>query len=196
VWARNVDGSGKEEALEPGGNQHIPNAWAPDGRTLAVVKGFPASSIWLLPLEGKPEARLFQPEAYCPAFSPDGRWIVYGAAPVVGTADQIVAQSLSGTGGKFQLTSEGGGHPVWAGREIFFARRNKIYAMDVETQPAFRVGPARPLFDAPFVLSNGPFREYDVSADGKTFVFVQGASEAPWKQFEVALNWTPASEGR
>jgi hypothetical protein len=56
----------------------------------------------------------------------------------------------------------------------------------------------RALFDAPFDLSTGPLRNYDVSPDGQTFVFVRGASEAPWKQFDVALHWTPApaSEGK
>ncbi len=190
VWSRNVDGSGKEEPLEPGGNQHIPSSWAPDGRSLAVIRGFPAADIWLLPLEGKPEARLFQAEAYGPVFSPDGRWIAYGSAPVAGSTDQIVAQSASGSGGKFQLTSEGGGYPVWAGREIFFVRRNRVYAMEVETQPVFRAGPARALFEAPFDLSTGPLRNYDVSPDGRSFVFVRGVSEAPWRQFDVALNWT------
>jgi serine/threonine-protein kinase len=196
VWSRNVDGSGKEEALEPGGNQHVPSHWAPDGRTLAVIKGFPAADIWLLPLEGKPEARLFQPDGYGPIFSPDGRWIVYASAPVAGSTDQIVVQSVSGSGGKFQLTSEGGGYPVWAGREIFFVRRNRVYAMEVETDPAFRAGAARALFEAPFDLTTGPLRNYDVSPDGKTFVFVQGASEAPWRQFDLALNWTTALESK
>jgi Tol biopolymer transport system component len=190
VWSRNVDGSGKDEPLEPGGNQHIPSSWAPDGRSLAVIRGFPAADILLLPLGGKPEARLFQAEAYGPVFSPDGRWIAYASAAVAGSTDQIVAQSASGSGGKFQLTSEGGGYPVWVGREIFFVRRNRVYAMMVETQPAFRAAAARLLFEAPFDLSTGPLRNYDVSPDGKSFIFVRGVSEAPWRQFDVALNWT------
>ncbi|HKA35634.1 MAG TPA: hypothetical protein VKH43_02385 [Thermoanaerobaculia bacterium] len=62
--------------------------------------------------------------------------------------------------------------------------------MDAETEPALRTGPARSLFAVPFVLSNGHLREFDVSPDGKTFVFVRGPSEAPWRQFELVQNWT------
>ena len=193
IWARNVDGSGKEEALEPGGLPDIPSHWAPDGKSLALTRNFPATDIWVLPTEGKgkAEARLFQTEGYGPVFSPDGLWIVYSSAAVAGSNDQVVAKSVTGSG-RLQLTSEGGAYPVWVGREIFFIRKSRLYVMGVETRPALRTSAAQPLFDAPFDLSTGPLRNYDVSPDGQTFVFVSGASEAPWKQFDVALHWTPA----
>ncbi len=106
VFARNTDGSGTEEQIGSGGRPDIPSDWSPDGRTLAVTRGFPSTDIWLLTVEGKRDERLFQRGAYGPVFSPDGRWIAY-AAPA-GGVDQVFVRPASGSGGALQVTSEGG----------------------------------------------------------------------------------------
>ena len=188
VFARNSDGTGTEEALGTPGHPFIPSSWAPDGRTLAVTSGFPATDIWMLTVEGKREERSWQPAAYGAVFSPDGRWIAYTAT--AGGIDQVVVRPASGTGGAVQVTPDGGAAPAWAGHELFFVRRGSLHVLDVSTEPAFQAGASKVLFEAPFELDTAPLRNYDVTRDGKRFVFVRSASAPHWGQIHLTLNWT------
>ncbi|HSP94049.1 MAG TPA: hypothetical protein VLU06_05825, partial [Thermoanaerobaculia bacterium] len=92
-------------------------------------------------------------------------------------------------GGKWQLTTDGGTLPVWAGNEIFFLHGAQIRSVEVQTQPAFKAGLPRTLFEGQFELRTAPLRNYDVTRDGKRFVFVQGGTEAGAREIDVVLNW-------
>jgi serine/threonine-protein kinase len=188
VYSRNADGSGSEESLGKSGHPYIPSDWSLDGRTLAVTRGFPNTDVWLLTVEGKKEERPFQTAAYGAVFSPDGRWIAYTAS-AAGGIDQVLVRPASGSGGALQVTSEGGTSPAWAGRELFFARGGKILVLETSTEPSFQAGPARVLFEAPFELETAPLRNYDVSRDGRRFVFVRGVSDSRWREIHLDLNW-------
>ena len=187
VFSRNTDGSGTEEQIGSGGRPDIPSDWSSDGRTLAVTRGFPSTDVWLLTVEGKRDERLFQRGAYDPVFSPDGRWIAYTAP--AGGVDQVFVRPASGSAGALQATSEGGAYPAWAGRELFFVRRGRILVLETSTEPSFQAGPARVLFEAPFELETAPLRNYDVSRDGRRFVFVRSGSESVWREIHVHLGW-------
>ena len=58
-----------------------------------------------------------------------------------------------------------------------------------------RIGPyeilsPRELFDAgPYDRGSLPLRNFDVTRDGQTFVFVTGVSGREWKQVDVVLDW-------
>ena len=63
-------------------NYQSAGAWSPDGKQLAFLRSDPETGldIWILPLEGKPEAFLKTgfPERF-QEFSPDGRWLAYSS---------------------------------------------------------------------------------------------------------------------
>ena len=65
----------------------------------------------------------------------------------------------------------------------------KVIVADVQTQPEFKVGPLRELFDMTFDRGSIPLRNYDVSRDGQTFVFMTETSGRVWKQVDVVLDW-------
>jgi hypothetical protein len=46
------------------------------------------------------------------------------------------------------ISNEGGQYSRWShnGREIFFFTGDKLMSVDVQTQPAFKAGTPRPLF--------------------------------------------------
>ena len=61
--------------------------------------------------------------------------------------------------------------------------------IEVQTQPAFRAGKPEPLFEGRFELRTAPLRNWDVSPDGKQFVFVAGGADSGAREVDVVLNW-------
>jgi hypothetical protein len=45
------------------------------------------------------------------------------------------------------------------------------------------------LFEVTYDKGSQPLREYDVTRDGNTFVFVSGYAGRDWRQLDVALGW-------
>jgi hypothetical protein len=61
--------------------------------------------------------------------------------------------------------------------------------VEVQTEPSFRVSAIRDLFEIAYDKGSQPLREYDVTRDGNTFVFVSGYAGRDWRQLNVALGW-------
>jgi serine/threonine-protein kinase len=128
-WVR-ADGSGEPIRLTASPNRQRPASFSPDGKRLAFTE---SGQIWTLPLDlsdpdhphaGKPE--LFPVtvvvENAPPMFSPDGRWLAY-VSNDSGINEVIVRPfPVSSAGGKWQVSTGGGGYPLWtkSGRELFY----------------------------------------------------------------------------
>lgn len=87
------------------------------------------------------------------------------------------------------MVSQGGGtSPRWRrdGKELFYLRPDgELMAADVKSSgEAFEAGVPKPLFKATVVDG------WDVSADGKKFIFPTSAGETMQYPFTVVLNWT------
>lgn len=65
-------------------------------------------------------------------------------------------------------------------------RARQMWAVAVETEPEFRPGTPRLLFEGPYNLSNSTHPHYDVSADGR-FIMLEQESERT--TFNIVLNW-------
>ncbi len=94
-----------------------------------------------------------------------------------------------------RISPNGGTEPVWSrdGRELFYLEGNKMMAVAVETEPAFRFQPAEELFEGGFVTYPIAFRIYDVAPDGR-FVMIHPAGPEPQEaaaaaHMVVVLNW-------
>ena len=187
IFIKASDGTGEEEPLQPDARPDIPSDWSRDGLTLVIERNFPSTSIMTVSLSDRKETP-FEPSGACPVFSPDGRWIAYTAISP-GNPAQVLVKPASGPGGKVQISPEHGAFPVWTDAGLFFLVDRKVVVVDVQTQPAFKAGPLRELFDISFDHGSLPLRNFDVSRDGKTFVFVTGTSNRVWKQMNVVLDW-------
>ncbi len=188
IYFKNADGTGAEEPLEPTATAELPSDWARDGSMLAVTKNYPTTDLLLVSLPDRKQT-LFEPGAYGAAFAPDGRWLAYGVL-TPGNAPQVLVKPVSGTGGKVQITADRGAYPVWTDSGLVYMVDKKVVAADVQTQPVFKPGPPRVLFDAgAYDRGTIPLRNYDVTRDGQTFVFVSGVSGRDWKQVNVSLDW-------
>jgi eukaryotic-like serine/threonine-protein kinase len=187
IWLKNADATGEEEHLQPAPKPELPADWSRDGSRLLLTGGFPSTDVFTFSVADRKETS-FEPGAGCPVFSPDGRWVAYTVL-TPGNRSQILVKAASGQGGKVQITSDQGAFPVWTDKGIYFLVDRKLVVVDVQTQPVFRAGPIRELFEIPYDRGTIPMRNFDVTRDGETFVFVAGVSGREWRQVNVSLDW-------
>jgi len=105
---------------------------------------------------------------------------------------EIYVRPFRESGGKTQISNDGGDEPVWSrnGRELFYINGDKTMAVDVETQPMFRAGTPHLLFTGRYQPSPNGVSGYDVSPDGKRFLKIQPTSpEQAESQINIVINW-------
>ncbi len=189
-----ADGSGPEEVLVPRSNYpQLPDSWSPDGKTLAYVLSAPTENTWTFSLNGNERPRLFQARAYGAVFSPDGRWIAY-TSPENGS-EEVYVRSFPDPTGKWQVSQDGGTSPRWTkkGNGLVYLQGEKVMEVDVDPGNSFEASAPRLLFQLPsgnYDVKTAPAVNYDVTADGETFVFVGRVAEpAAAPRLEFVLNW-------
>jgi Tol biopolymer transport system component len=101
--------------------------------------------------------------------SPDGRWMVY-ASNETGRYE-VWLQSLPPDGKRYQLTRDGGSHPMWApdGQSLYFDRARQMFRLGVNTKdPTASVQPT-PLPIKGFVQAEYR-RQFDLMPSGRQFL--------------------------
>ena len=105
----------------------------------------------------------------------------------------MYVQPFPGPGAKHQISTDGGHVPAWSpdGRELFYRNGDKLMAVEIETQPMFRAGIPRLLFERRWNRGQFSRGEYDISPDGKRFLMIKPVDpeESPPTQINVVLNW-------
>jgi eukaryotic-like serine/threonine-protein kinase len=188
LFWKTADGTGDEERLTTGENNQVPSSWSPDGKWLAFVELSPTTGpdIWMLRLDEERKQEPFLRTSFNEGnamFSPDGRWLAYVSDQ--SGRNEVYVQPFLGPGGKWQISTEGGGTPRWArnGRELFYPSDGKMMAVDIKTEPTFTAGKPKLLFE-------GQFLGYNVSQDSQRFLMIQAVEpEQPATQINLVLNW-------
>jgi hypothetical protein len=107
-------------------------------------------------------------------------------------------QPYPGSGGRQQVSVDGGTAPAWArnGRELFYIAASgdtlKMMAVDVTTTGAFKAGVPHVLFEWQNIGTVIPVRGYDVTPDGLRFVMVQVNEQRSGPvpmQMTLVTNW-------
>jgi dipeptidyl aminopeptidase/acylaminoacyl peptidase len=122
-----------------------------------------------------------------PTVSPDGRWIAYSSDRSGST--EVYVRPREGNGVGVIVSAGGGREPRWAdgGRQIVFRRGSSMMSVAVRTGPTFEVrATPQELFAADYDYSQD--NNWDVTADGRRFVFVRNDAAAP-RGLVVVLNW-------
>ena len=150
-----------------------------------------AGDLWIIPVDpsdpdrpkaGQPELFLRTPANETrPAFSPDGRWVAYNSNES-GTLEVYVraAVSSSGAGGKWQISSGGGGTPIWSrtARELYFPRTGQIMVADyIIRGTSFEA--SKPREWSKQRLFQTAFTNLDLAPDGRRFAIVPDTSDSP-----------------
>jgi serine/threonine protein kinase len=171
-------------------------SWSHDGRAVffspADSKG--RADIAALPISGERKISGVLTGGYSEAaaqLSPDDRWLAYQSDE--SGHNEIYVQHFPPSGGKWQISTNGGVHPRWRqdGNELFsLAPDGKMMAVETGVAGSSLV-PATPhaLFDAHPTARN----DFAVTANGQKFLVgaLPGTlSSAPPTPLTILLNWT------
>jgi serine/threonine-protein kinase len=129
---------------------------------------------------------------YSPSLSPDRRWIAYQSDET--SRYEIYVRPASGTGGRWQISTEGGEEPRWSpdGRELYFRNDTRMMVARVEPGATFQNDAPRVLFDGIYNLRSESGVSYDVDAKGRFLMVRLAQDNAPASAVRMILNWTTA----
>jgi serine/threonine protein kinase len=206
IYRKRASGIGDAELLYADENLELtyPHRWSADGRTLicSVGRGDTSFDIARLDLDsGELENLVRTPFLEVnPDLSPDGEWLAV-ASDETGRLEIYVYQ-LSGRGGRWQVSTDGGNIPSWSrdGKTLYYLASSRgtrmgfasalstLMSVPIETGATVRVGaPVEVMQVSAFQVET---RKYDVSADGSKVLWntmVGGTSQgAP---LSVVRNW-------
>jgi eukaryotic-like serine/threonine-protein kinase len=197
IFQQRADGAGLAERLTrpDRGVEHVPESSSPDGKVLlvAVVKGA-SRSLAAVDLEHHtvtPFGGIDSSALPSASFSPDGRWIAYGAS-IPGTADfDVFVQPFPATGTIYQIGF--GVHPWWStdGAELFYRRPGQNARVSVTTTPAFTFG--TPMIEpSPFVDQPGIERNSDITRDGRRLIgLIDTTVKSPLEAYPLTPTLAP-----
>jgi serine/threonine-protein kinase len=203
IFSQPIDGGPAERLTKPEpGASHIPESWAPDGKTLLfdVVRdgAFSLHAYIRAEQQIRPLGveSMFMPSA---VFSPDGQWIAYYHRPPGSTSGSLIVQSFSSPFTTHEVYNGGGIHPFWSrwhGQlQLLYRLPNRLESVDVTTGQAIGFGKVTEYRwrqlpgDSPEVA-----RVMDPMPDGEHFIAVDqpvdGDSRAPGGEIiQVVLGW-------
>ena len=195
LWRSRSDGSGVEEPVVIGPNDHWEGVPGRDGRGFVYRVTDPTTrrDVWWLPTGAREAVPVlvtpFEERGIAP--SPDGRWLAYVSNET--GADEIYVRALPGPGGRVQISASGGREPRWgaAGSELLFRSRDSVFATPITIVGSeVRAGRPRALFRDAYRLGGaGNHAGWDVDRSGRRFVFVRDAGVDAERKVNFLLNW-------
>ena len=91
------------------------------------------------------------------------------------------------------LLAEGGVADIWNpnGKELFYQNGDKMFAVDITTEPTFSAGVPHLLFEGTYEKQAGVGANYNVSPDGQRFLMIKpgGVRDEGATQINVVQNW-------
>ena len=192
IYSVPADGSAEPTRILESEIDTYPDTFSPDGRHLVVHQSRidASSDLEVLELGGDAEPTTIRATRFTEkmgAVSPDGRFIAYQSDE--SGRSEIYIQNLQDGGNRIQVTRSGGSRPRWRGSsELFFKRGIEFIAVPVRTAPELEVGEPEVLFEFDGQISTYS-HEYDVSADGQSFVFTRIPEASRPREIRVFLNW-------
>jgi eukaryotic-like serine/threonine-protein kinase len=199
LYRKLADGGGEAEVLADSPYRKIATDWSHDGRTVLYheLRQKTRWDISMLRLEGAhatPASVVATPVTeFSASLSTDGRWLAY-VAEDTGKNEIYVRQFP--TGGKWQVSSDGGAMPVWRrdGKELFYlSPAGQMMAVPISTDQEFSAGTPVPLFPVAMRRFGGlTRRQYDVAPDGQRFLVNVAGNEIAPVPLTLVQNWTSA----
>jgi serine/threonine-protein kinase len=206
LWWMRADGGGDPQRLTESRNNQRATSWRPDGKVLAFRQASPEATYDLLtlPIErnGTSGLKPGEPQPFLsgsfildwPAFSPDGRWLAYHS--VESGISEVYVRPFLGAGGKWQISTGGGGYPRWSrnGRDLFYRTPdNRIMVVTYAASGnSFRAD--RPQLWSPgqLGLRPGGVSNYDLHPDGNRFAVLKAPEteeNTAANRVNIVLNW-------
>jgi Tol biopolymer transport system component len=179
IYEQLANGTGATDRLTE--TARAPESYSAVNQTLSFITlntagGNADYDVWTYSFRDKTSAPLIQVKSsaqHSSRFSPDGKWIAY-VSDETGRLELYV-QPFPTTGGRFQITKNGGGHPLWSpdGKKLYFDNSGRMFSVGVQTQPGFTAGDPAPLPVRGFIQGQGNVRrQYDITPDGTQFIMM------------------------
>jgi len=198
IYVKAASGVGEEQMLVESAEDKGVVDWSADGQYL--VWGVAATGReWLFSFRDHTnlpflQAKFLQMECrFSPNHGGPPRWIAYSSFET--GAWQVYVRSfagvLSGSGGKWQISTGGGTEPMWRGdgKELFYLNGNRLMAVEVNGDgESIRAGIPKELFEARLLAVHLRNR-YIVTSDGKRFLMNTLVEEQGHASIRVVLNW-------
>jgi serine/threonine-protein kinase len=173
----------------------VPGSFSPDGSVLALIERYPETycDIILMDMKTRRQTPFLKSKANeaWPEISPDGRWMAYASNESGRT--EVWVRPISGLGGRWQISKEGGAEPLWSkdGRKLFYRNGDQVWTADVRADGGFSAGVPRLLFEMRGLYSSSPMRSWDLWPDGRGFLMVKLEESQPQTVTEMILvqNW-------
>jgi len=204
LYLQAADGSGAAEPLTTGSATFVPSGITSDGATLLGSSSLPkAWTLFQLPLGKREPATPLLSSASSrnyPVASPNMRFIAYQSNDS-GRSEIDVRPFPTVHEGRWQVSTDGGTHPVWArdGRELFFVGPNRqLMAVSVDsTRAELRASTPARVLSASYYHTEFP-TSYDVAPDGTRFLMIKEdpAVRAPNTPIVMVLNAFTSLEGQ
>jgi serine/threonine-protein kinase len=192
IYGRHTDGSAEVDTILEAPVLDAPEALTKNGREVLAYAQSPVTSVdaWLVSRTGRTH-RVLMGAPYAEAglsLSRDGRWLAF-ASDESGRAE-VYVRALEG-GPRLQVSTAGGREPVWApnGGELFYRTQSDKGSRLMSARMSFaplRVVTRDTLFAVTDYEEADPHADYDVSPDGRRFVFIR--QEMP-NEIRVIRNW-------
>jgi Tol biopolymer transport system component len=185
LYQKSTGGVAPAEILDRATRPTRPTDWSRDRRYIveAVRDRKTKEDVWVLPLFGDRKPFPYVQSEFTEndgKLSPNGGRLAYVSDE--SKRNEVFVQTFPTPGGKWQVSTNGGDHPVWSrdGRELFFIGADqKLMAVEVKEGPTFAV--PRPLFETRDLA-------FDVSKDGRFLIPTQ-REQAAAAPMNVIVNW-------
>jgi eukaryotic-like serine/threonine-protein kinase len=200
LYSKASSGAGTEEPVLKSGTNKNPTDWSRDGRFVLYEnqERQTGADLWVLPLFGDKKPQLFLQTPFnetMARFSPDGKWVAYVSDE--SGSPQVYVQTFPPSGGKWQISTQGGYTPRWRGdgKELFYMSPDRKI-MSAALNPngtTFEVSSPTALFQTQVDLAPGTNR-YDVSPDGQRFLMSTPIENTTSPPITVITNWLAGIE--
>jgi serine/threonine-protein kinase len=202
IWWAPADGSSPGEAA--GEKLELTSAasisWTRDGSFLVwdgqIVgkKGAGEDDIFAVPVTGtdrSPRIVVATPSVdETGEVSPDGKWIAYVSSD--GEKSQVYIQPFLAPGGRTLISAGRAQEPAWASNnELVFlnTENDSLTSARLEFGPIVKVTRTSLFSRQQYTMGSRSIRNYDVSRDGKSFVFVKPTVQSASAMPIVVINW-------
>jgi Tol biopolymer transport system component len=200
VVQRLASGVGEEQAIgDIKEGVIVPTDWSSDGKVVLLSWATTGNvDLMTVPADGHaaPSGLLTARPAVREVngrFSPDNRWFAYQSNE--SGRFEVYVQSYPPSGGKWQISTAGGGVPNWRGdgKELFYTSQDDtFFATPITvTGAGLEVGLPTKLFQHRLAGHDGRNRNSWVSTrDGQRFLLNTPTDDGTSRGIQVVLNWT------
>ena len=196
IYRRPSDGRQEAELVVTVPQRTYLGALTPDQKSAVVelvTAGPSASDIHLISLAktAKPTplvATRFN--EYGSRLSPDGRWLAYLSTE--SSRPEVYVRASSGSGGRWQISTEGGEEPKWSrdGRELYYRYGNVLMVAKVGNGTVFETSTPVRMFSGIYNLRNESGLSYDVDPLTGRFVMIRlGDERGATPTLRLITNW-------